>query len=720
MADIEKSRAALVRENKELRASLAEAEEVLRALQGNEVDAVIVNSPDGEKIYTIQGADHPYRVLVETMNEGAATLITNTGHDVFYCNYRFAAMLRAPLEQVIGASITQFIVPDDLVAFEECLAQVSSGDRRCEMTLRAADGSRVPVLLSFSSLRQEGAEGVCLVATDLTEQKEIVAAEKLARSILEQAAEAIIVCDAHGRVIRASRQAQELCGAVLLKDKFEQSLRLRLVKENPPHGDCQSDNGEFFSLDKVLGGADCRGVEVSLTRPDGQFCYLLVNAGPLVGDDQRIVGCVVTLTDITERKRASAEREQLLARERTAREAAEAANRSKDEWLAVVSHELRSPLNAILGYSRMLHRGAVDAHQVKHCAEVIERGAKTQLQLIEDLLDTARIISGKLRLDIQPVNLALVIERALEVVRPAAEAKQISLSCTLDHEAGQITGDPERLQQVIWNLLSNSVKYTAQGGQVEVRLARVASHIEVIVCDTGKGISADFLPHIFDRFSQNDSSSARRHGGLGLGLALVRHLTELHGGTIEAASEGEGCGATFTVQLPVRAVYTPTDDDEKREFAVEGISEALPLAGIKALVVDDEPEARELLFYALGQYGASVTTASSAAEALEILKQANGAPPDILISDISMPEQDGYNLIQEVRAWERSAGRDRLLPAIALTAFSRTEDRLRALMYGFHMHVAKPVDPMELALVIRTLTGRSGNGQLAKFGTYAD
>jgi PAS domain S-box-containing protein len=709
-----------VKENEELRASLAEAEEVLQALRGSEVDAVIVSGAGGEKIFTLEGAEHPYRVLVETMNEGAATLISSTGHDVFYCNQRFAAMLRAPLEQVIGASITHFIAPDDLPAFEECLAQASSGERRCEMTLRAADGSRVPVLLSFSSLRQEGAEGVCLVATDLTEQKEIVAAEKLARSILEQAAEAIVVCDAEGRVIRASRQAQVLCGGALLKDKFEQSLRLRLVKEHPSAPECQSDDGEYFSLDNVLGGEDCRGVEVSFTPPGGQPCYLLANAGPLVGDDQRILGCVVTLTDITERKRAGAERDQLLARERAARESAEAANRSKDEWLAVVSHELRSPLNAILGYSRILRTARADTQQTRHCSEVIERSAKTQLQLIEDLLDTARIISGKLRLEIQPVNLVSVIERALEVIRPAAEAKQINLIPLLDREAGQITGDSERLQQVVWNLLSNSVKYTPQGGSVEVRLARVASHIEVTVSDTGKGISADFLPHIFDRFSQNDSSSARRHGGLGLGLALVKHLTELHGGTIEAASAGEGLGTTFTVCLPVRAVYTPTDEDEQRELALEGISETQPLAGIRALVVDDEPEARELLSYSLTQYGARVQTASSAAEALNLLKQSKGALPDILISDVSMPEQDGYSLIQKVREWERSEGRSRMLPAVALTAFSRTEDRLRALMNGFQMHVAKPVEPVELVLVIKSLIGRNGSGRPAELSAHAD
>ncbi|MFN7949693.1 MAG: ATP-binding protein [Blastocatellia bacterium] len=693
----------LQKENEVLRVRLSEAEELTRAISNNEIDAVIVNGDDGEQIFTLRGAEHSYRVLVETMNEGAVTLVTESGHDIFYCNQKFAAMLKMPLEQVIGASLRRFIAPEDLPVWDALIRQSASGRSRSEIQLRAADGTYVPVLLSFSVLQSDEISGLCLVATDLTEQKEIVAAEKLARSILEQAAEAIIVCNAEGRIIRASRQAQQLCGGLLLDEHFDQALRLRLVGSDQP-GECE-DEERYFSLSAVLRGEACRGIEVIFTCGAQPSCHLLANAGPLIGDDRRIVGCVVTLTDITDRKQAEAERELSLAREKAAREAAEAANRSKDEWLTVVSHELRNPLNAILGYTRLLRAGPVDAQQIKHCTEIVERSARAQLQLIEDLLDTARVVSGKLKLEIQPLNLASVVEKAVEVIYPAADAKSIQLLVAINDDAGQITGDPERLQQVVWNLLSNAVKYTPQGGHVELRLERAASHIEITVHDTGKGIGADFLPHIFDRFSQSDSSSTRRHGGLGLGLALVKHLVELHGGTIQASSTGEGKGASFTVCLPVRAVYTPTDEDEPDRLSIDGLCGVTPLAGVRALVVDDEAEARELLTFSLRQYGAQVTAAASAEEAMSILQDAEATWPDVLISDISMPDADGYHLIRRLREWEHHAGeRQAILPAIALTAYSRTEDRLRALMNGFQMHIAKPVEPVELVMVIRTLT----------------
>jgi CheY-like chemotaxis protein len=342
---------------------------------------------------------------------------------------------------------------------------------------------------------------------------------------------------------------------------------------------------------------------------------------------------------------------------------------------------------------------------VKQAANVIERSGKAQQQLIEDLLDTARIISGKLRLDLGPVDLVLIIEQAVQTIQPAADAKGISIEIDLPPEIGQITGDPTRLQQVIWNLLSNAIKFTPQGGRVLVRLERVDPHIRVTVSDTGKGIGADFLPCVFDRFSQADSSSARRYGGLGLGLALVKYLVELHGGTIEAASAGEGQGSTFTVTLPVRAITAPLGKARVGVAAVKSPEEARMLAGVRALVVDDMEDARVLIASELRQYGADVVAVSSAAEAYALITTA--APeelPDVILSDIEMPDEDGHSLIRRVREWEGERGL--YIPAVALTAYGRTEDRVRALEAGFQMHIAKPVEPIELPLVIKSLVNR--------------
>jgi hypothetical protein len=446
--------------------------------------------------------------------------------------------------------------------------------------------------------------------------------------------------------------------------------------------------------------------EYRLRHKDGQYRWHLSRAMSIRDERGQIVKWIGTSTDIHDRKQAEAEREELLAREQVAREAAEAANRSKDEFLAMVSHELRSPLNAILGYASLLRHGELDAQKTKRAIEVIERSGKLQAQLIDDLLDTARIISGKLRLVVGPVDMVSVIEESVQTIHPAAEAKGISLQVNLPPKIGQITGDPARLQQVVWNLLSNAVKFTPQEGRVEVRLERVDPHICIIVSDTGKGISPDFLPYVFDRFRQFDASSARRYGGLGLGLALVKYLVELHGGTIEAASAGEGQGATFKVVLPVRAVATPLGEARGASVTVKSSWE---LAGVRALVVDDEDDARELLKSALTQYGADVVVASSAAEAYDLITTAPAEErPDVMVTDLGMPGEDGYSLIRRVREWERVRGA--YTPAVALTAHGRAEDRMRALMAGFQMHVAKPAEPAELAVVITSLIRRPNSG----------
>ncbi len=417
--------------------------------------------------------------------------------------------------------------------------------------------------------------------------------------------------------------------------------------------------------------------------------------------------------DITERKQAEAEREQL-AQEQVARAAAEAANRSKDEFLAMVSHELRSPLNAILGYARMLRSGPADSEAIAKATGVIERSAKAQIQIIEDLLDSARIITGKLRIEPAPIDLVPALEAALDTVRSAAEAKGVTLVANFGPKPEQALGDSTRLQQIVWNLLTNAVKFTPEGGRVELRIESDADNLRITVSDTGKGIEPGFLPFVFDSFRQADPSSARRYGGLGLGLSLVKHLVELHGGTITAASDGAERGATFTVTLPRRLhefIAPPTHAVAHGEVRMEGaitLDQDLSLEGVSVLVVDDLEDARELLVQALSEYGAQVTAVSSGAEALAFLSDPPaGKRPDALILDIAMPDEDGYTALKKVRAMEAAQGASAdQIPAIALTAYGRSEDRLRALRAGFNMHVAKPVEPAELAVVIASMTTR--------------
>ena len=416
--------------------------------------------------------------------------------------------------------------------------------------------------------------------------------------------------------------------------------------------------------------------------------------------------------DLIERKQVEAERERLLEQEQLLRQTAEAHNRAKDEFLSVVSHELRGPLNSILGYTRLTRANPHNAELVARYAEIIERNAKTQQQMTEDLLDTARIISGKLKLEPAPADLRLVLEDALTVVQLAAEAKQIELAASLGDEPVEIVGDAMRLQQVVWNLLQNAIKFTPAGGRVELRLERDDKQARIVVSDTGKGIEPEFLPHIFDRFSQSDMSQTRRHGGLGLGLALVKQLVELHGGTIEAARAG--AGATFTVTLPLRAPQVAAQKPPRAIAEVVSGPEAIPFAdlprldGVRVLVVDDQEEARLLVAAALGQQGAAVTAVASGAEALALLDRTTF---DALILDIAMPDEDGYTVLKKVRALE--AERDAEaghIPAVALTAYGRSEDRLRALQAGFLLHVAKPVELPELVMVIASLTrNRQGN-----------
>lgn len=401
-----------------------------------------------------------------------------------------------------------------------------------------------------------------------------------------------------------------------------------------------------------------------------------------------------------EAKRAAADRARMLESERALRAEIERVSLMKDEFLATLSHELRTPMTAVLGWTELLLARAGDAD--KRGLETIARNARAQSQLIDDLLDMNRIVSGKIRLDVQQVDLPAIVDAAIESVRPSAEAKSIAVRATIDPYAGHLYGDPNRLQQVVWNLLTNAVKFTPRDGKIDVIVRRVNSHVEVLVQDSGAGIAPEFLPHVFERFRQADSSITRRHGGLGLGLSIVKHLIELHGGSVEAESDGLDRGSTFAVHLPLRAVRDPVAQVAHPTSAWRtGPLPVVSLAGVSVLIVEDEPDARELIQEVLGRAGAVVYAAASAADGLAALRAHR---PDVLVSDIGLPGRDGYDLIGDVRALAAEEGGH--TPAIALTAFARSEDRTRALLAGYQVHVTKPIEPTELLATVRSLRNR--------------
>jgi PAS domain S-box-containing protein len=445
--------------------------------------------------------------------------------------------------------------------------------------------------------------------------------------------------------------------------------------------------------------------EQRLRRHDGQYRWHLCRVVPERNEHGAVVGWIATATDVDQQKRIEQANASLLQSEKEARLSAEIANRTKDEFLATVSHELRTPLNAILGWTRMLRTGAVEEKALGRALETIERNARAQTQLIEDILDVSRIIAGKLRVDIRRIDLHAVARAAMDAVRPAADAKGVELVANLSPDSAEFVGDPDRLQQVTWNLLANSIKFTPKGGRVEIDVSREDSEVQLVVTDTGAGISPDFLPHVFDRFRQADSSITRTQGGLGLGLAIVRHLVDAHGGTVHAHSEGPGFGARMTVRLPVRAVTPAEATDTEPVGSEQIVDRALPaqlLAGLGVLVVDDEADARELLTAVLTSYGAQVRTAATVEDGVRLLR---AQVPDVLVSDIGLPNEDGYALIRRVRALPDEQGGK--VPAAALTAYASLEDHRRALSAGFQVHVTKPIEPADLALMVASLAGRA-------------
>ncbi|MEH2301786.1 MAG: response regulator [Nostoc sp.] len=448
---------------------------------------------------------------------------------------------------------------------------------------------------------------------------------------------------------------------------------------------------------KWLKGEESDLKEGQLRCKDGSYIWTLISTRAIFGEQNEFLGAIAMLTDISDRKRTESERDRLLQLEQTARAEAEAANRIKDEFLAVLSHELRSPLNPILGWAKLLQSRKFDDTALQKALETIERNAKLQAELIDDLLDVSRILQGKLNLKMIPVNLASTIEAAMETVRLAAEAKTIQIETMLDPQ-GKVLGDSARLQQVFWNLLSNAVKFTPIGGKVNVQLECIDAQVQITVSDTGKGIHPDFLLYVFDYFRQGDSTTTRKFGGLGLGLAIARHLIEMHGGTISVESLGEEQGAIFTVRLPLLKDSATIDDDPNADSST-AVFASSPLMGLQVLIVDDNTDSRNFFSFVLEQFGALVTAVGSADEALQALIQSK---PDILLSDIGMPEMNGYMLMQEVRALEAKVG-GKQIPAIALTAYAGEINQQQALRAGFQQHIVKPVAPEELLMAISNL-----------------
>lgn len=529
---------------------------------------------------------------------------------------------------------------------------------------------------------------------------------KVTKTITDNASAALFMIDESGVCTFANPAAEAMTGFTLAE--FRQRPLHKLIHHHRADGrpypisECP--------LGRVIrGNFDLRTYEDVFIRKNGEpfpvFC--IASAIPA---DRGPPSTVIEVRDITEQKRIEQEREILLGSERAARAEAERASRLKDEFVATVSHELRTPLNAILGWTQLLVRSGRTPEHLDRGLEIIDRNTRLQAQLISDLLDVSRIVAGKLLLEVQRVDLPPIIEGALESVRNTAKARGIQLREALEPVEQPVRGDPGRLQQVVWNLMSNAIKFTPAGGQVDIRLSQIEGHAVISVSDTGQGIPPEFLPHVFDRFRQADATAARRHGGLGLGLSIAKHVVEVHGGRIWAESEGAGKGARFTVELPLLSPQEEAIEACERaacaapEAAGRGPAlreAAAPLRGVKVMVVEDEPDARELVRRVLEECEAEVVTASSAPEALDALVRYG---PDVLVSDLGMPGMDGYTLIREIRAGKVKVTRD--LPALALTAFARPEDRERALLAGYHAHLAKPTEPSELVAMVVSLSGQ--------------
>jgi PAS domain S-box-containing protein len=604
-------------------------------------------------------------------------------------------MLGYTAAEAAGQSVVRLLPLDRQSAAEKenTLQRVSRWRKveRLDSVWRRKDGLPIGVSLIVAPIRGDSGDvlGLSIIARDITDRDRAERASRRLAAIVESSDDAIASKDLNGIVTSWNRSAERMFG-YSAEEMVGESIR----KIIPADRQAEEDD----VLAQIRRGQKVDHFETVRRRKDGTLFPVSLTVSPVRHADGTIIGASKIARDITERKEAEQERARLL-------NAAQEASRLKDEFLATLSHELRTPLNAILGYARMIRSGLIADGNEGRAVETIERNATSLSQIVEDVLDVSRIVAGRMRLNVQPVDLPEVVRSALDAVRPAADAKGVRLETVLDPQAPPIAGDPDRLQQVFWNLVSNAVKFTPRGGRAQVRLERVNSAMEVIVSDTGLGISEEFLPHIFEPFRQADSGTTRERGGLGLGLAIARHLVEMHGGTIYAASGGLGTGATFRVKLPLMIVHPQPHAEERFHPRADrgGPQISVPdLSGVRVVAVDDDRDALRLVREILEAAHADVLTADSVEQALLLL---DTQPADVLVADLGMPHTDGFELIARVRRATKPQVRN--IPAAALTAYARSEDRTKALRAGFQLHLAKPIDPGELMAAVASLAKRN-------------
>jgi PAS domain S-box-containing protein len=661
-------------ERDELRLRLDEAEQALEAIRTGQVESLIVDGPDGPRIFSLEGADHAYRVLVEAMKEGAATFGENG--TILYCNARFAEMLGAPLENVIGSAMPRFLPVRSQKAFHALLRQAANaGESRGELDLHSQDGSPVPTLISVSVIQADTRYRYCLVATDLRAQKkteEILAAERLAGSVLEQAADAIFVCDENGRIIRMSSSAANLCAANPMLMPLTQALPLELA--TAPAGGSQGD-----LLARAMAGEFLRAVPASLILSDGSRADLLASAVALRDPENRILGYVVTLVDVTEIR----ESEEAV---RAANLKLAEADQRKNQFLAVLSHELRNPLAPIKNSLCILERAVPGGDQARRAQDVIDRQTDQLARLVDDLLDVTRITSNKIQLQRQRLELNELVLRTMDDYRSQFENGEIALELKPAAAPVYVHADWNRIAQVIGNLLQNAAKFTSRAGltRVTVETDQAARLAVIRVTDTGVGMSPELLSRLFEPFSQADETLDRSKGGLGLGLALVKGLVELHGGSVAAHSEGLGKGAEFIVRLPLdlhgtAQPETPAQESEHRSLRV--------------LIIEDNVDAANSLSEVLGLGHHQVAVAYNGPEGIA---KAREFQPEIVLCDIGLPGMDGYQVARAFRADTRL----REVYLVALTGYALPEDLQEAQQAGFHRHLAKPpsLDNLEALL----------------------
>ncbi|HEY0476494.1 MAG TPA: ATP-binding protein [Kofleriaceae bacterium] len=667
---------------RDLEARLREAEDTLDAIRNGHVDALVVCGPAGDQVFTLKGADHRYRQLVETMNEGA--LVVDGGGLIVYGNARFAELIGERVDRMIGTPLLPHIAEASRPLVDALLQTRGGAPAKAEVELVARDGGRRPVYVSVAAGWDEDIALSCVIVTDLTDQKrnqEMLAAERLTAQIVDQATEGVVVCDLAGIVVRASRAAQRITAGPPLLRPFGQVFPLA-TPDDPA--------AAHAVIARALAGATTTGQEVMLRRDPREPVDLLLSAGPITNSEGEVLGCVISFVDITDRKRAAEDRLRLLQAATAARIEAETANRAKDEFLAMLGHELRNPLAPILTALELMNLRSDDTSRRER--DVIARQVKHVVTLVGDLLDVSRIAQGKVQLERKPVELTHVVDKAIEAAAPLIEERRHRM--LVDVPAGLwLDADETRICQVISNLLTNAAKYTPEAGTIAISAARQAGELAIVVRDSGMGIPPELLPNLFDLFVQGRRTIDRAEGGLGLGLAIVRSLVELHGGSVQARSDGPHRGSEFEVRLP--ALTAGAEVHDGRKTPPPGTHAVM--RDKRVLVVDDNVDAADLLSDALESLGYQTRTAYDGPSALEA---AVAFDPDIALLDIGLPAMDGYELARRLRSSPPSTKPLRL---IAITGYGRDSDRVQTRDAGFDAHMVKPINLAGLDAEIRSL-----------------